>query len=163
MPAGIGCIIRYSIDLVSNPGFAPYLDQMSVKQAVSMDVDVLSGQGFESGEFITSAVIVDDNHRSAIVAVGGTYSMEPDYKLMRRIARWRCGFSPGEAVTREDFAEAYGQMRGGHFYEKWVSFDRKIEPMTDYFGDNFKHGQAFIGMVMKRVYQFEKRLKEGKK
>jgi hypothetical protein len=165
MPGSPGCIIRYSIDHISNPELAECIVGLSLKQVLRNDICVIAEAEGETGRFVSSAVAVkcDPERDEDIVAITGTYTIEPDYRLLSRIARWKCGFSPDEAVTKEDFMETYGPARGGHFYEKWISFDRGIEPMIGYFGNSVDNGQAFLGMVMKRVYQFEKREMESRK
>ena len=162
MSGGLGAVINYSIDVISNPDLIDYLCELSLKQSIMMDVSILAGQGLEHGEFISSAAVHNDELELVIITVGGTYSIEPDYNLLRRITRWGYNFSSDEALTKEDFRKAYGQAFGDHFYEKWVSLDRGIEPMVGYFADNIENGQLFLRMVMNRVRQYEKRLKMRK-
>ena len=159
MPCGLGSVVRYSIDITSKPEFVEYFGELSVKQAMMLDINLLAGQGIEQGEFISSAMILDDDYEVVMVAVGGTYSIEPAYDLFHRVTRWGYNFASGEALTREDFREAYGEESGDRFYEKWVSLDRGIEPMIAHLADDTGNGQTFLGMVMKRVRQYEKRLR----
>ncbi len=164
IPGSVCTAIRYSIHLISHPNLVESFGKKALMEGVFVnDIAILSEGKLKSGEFISSVVATDfDNDRKeVIVTIGGTYSIEPDFKLFLRIARWKYNFSSDEALTREDFRETYGQAFGDHFYEKWVS-ERDIEPMINYFCNHIENGQAFIGMVMKRVCQYEKRLKERK-
>ena len=162
MPRGLGSVIRYSIDITSKPEFVEYFGELSVKQAMMLDINVLAGQGIEQGEFISPAVILDENDQPVMVAVGGTYSVEPDYNLFCRIALYRHNHSSVEAVTQEDFREAYGQAFGDQFYKKWTWLEENIAAMIAWFTSDADNGQRFIGLLMKRVRQYEQRLRDTK-
>jgi hypothetical protein len=162
MPGGIGCVIRYSIDRISNPDFAKCLYLKAVKVAMTCDIISLAAAGQERGEFISSVLLRndEDGEKPEMFAIGGTYSIEPDYRLLRRITRWASNFTSDEAITREEFRKAHGTEVGDKLYEKWIALDRRVEPMINYFRDDTENGQAFIGIVMTHVYKYEKRLVE---
>lgn len=162
MPGGIGSIVRYSVEMISDPALVECLGDTSVRQAILLDVNVLAGQGIEYGEFISSAILPGDDGEPVMVAFAGTYAMEPDYNLLRRIIMYRHNHSATEAVTPEDFREAYGQAFGGHYYDKWMWLEQNIAAMIGYFGSETDNGQTFIGLLMKRVRQYEKRLNARK-
>jgi hypothetical protein len=161
LPAKVGGVIGYAIDEISHPELVARLYDPSFKPILRLDIDELAAAGENGGRFISTGCVTDKGGQMAI-SVGGQWMLMPDFKLLCRIASWKFNFSCDEAVTREDFRETYGQAFGDHFYMKWKSFEGNIESMIGYFSNDADNGQRFIGIVMRRVYLYEKRLKERK-
>lgn len=156
-------MIFYMVEEISHPEFVSYVETLSAKAVMVMDINVLVGQGIECGEFLSSfAVQPDEDDDPVLVTVRGNYMIAPDYKLLRRIVRWKYNFAADENITPEDFREVYGPAFGEHFHAKWISLDRDILKMIAYFADDIQKGQDFIGMIMRRVFQYEKRIKVSK-
>lgn len=163
MPGGIGGMIRYTVDAITEPDYADCLDLLQAKTAIQLDINVLAAQGVESGDYISSFVVEDENEDTLMVAVRGTYMVVPDYRLLRRIVRWKHNYNSEEHISLDDFREVYGPAFGEHFHAKWISLDRDILKMIAYFADDIQKGQDFIGMIMRKVFQYEKRTKATKR
>ena len=162
MPGGIGGMFRYTVDEISHAQYIDNLDDLSVKLALQMEFNMLAGQGMEQGEYLSSFIVPEDDGAFTRIIIAGTFMLVPDYRLLRRIVRWKYNYNSDEAVSLDDFREAYGPAFGEHFYAKWLMLDRDIIQMIAYFADDIDKGQEFIAMVMKRVYQYEKRTKAPK-
>ena len=157
----VGTVIRYSIEMISRPDLTECFGNVALSRGVfKNDIAVISEGKMTSGRFVSSVNVIDyENDRKEVTAaISGTYSIEPDYRSLLRILRWKRNLSSDEAVTREDFRETYGQTLGDHYYEKWVSLNRVFEPVLACFCDNIGFGQSFIGIIMNRVYQYEQRI-----
>ena len=159
MPGGIGGMIRYAVEEISHPHYAELTDSLQAKASIQLDINVLSGQGLEHGEFISSFVVLAPGSETPeLVTVRGSYMVVPDYRLLRRIVRWKYNYDATEAISPEDFREEYGTAFGDHFYGKWLSFGGDIVRMIAYFADNIDKGQAFLSIVMRRGLQYETRI-----
>lgn len=90
----------------------------------------------------------------------GMWYIIPDFTVFRRIFHWWYNYDFSEALSLEAFTETYGNWMGNHYYGKWVTYKRNIPKMIGYFGDNTREGQLFIDMIMKKVIQYENRLKQ---
>lgn len=160
MPGGIGGMIHYSVEGISHEEYSDYTDLAAARTAIQRDINVLAEQGIDNGEFLSSFAVWQENGRALMVTVRGTFCLAPDYRLLRRVVRWKYNYDPSEAVTAEDFRQAYGQAFGDHFYSKWISGGSDITAMIAYFADDIDNGQRFVEILMRRVCQYENQTRE---
>jgi hypothetical protein len=108
----------------------------------------------------TTGNVPDGDIKENIVKCEGEWRIIPDYNLWKRIFGWWYNHDFDEALAAVDFCEAYGNWKGNHYFDKWISFERNIPKMIGYIGNNMEEGRAFLDRVMKKVRQYENRINQ---
>ena len=152
--AGYGNVVEYAVTHLSDPRMEGTVPYEALTRTIEKEIRERLQGGEASGEFTTSAC----SPLGGYLYVRLTYCTAPQYDVFMRIYRWWYNYDSAEALSEKDFQAAYGCVLGSHIYRKWLSFRRDISKMIGYLGEDAAKGQRFLGMVMRRVRQYEQRM-----
>lgn len=158
----LGYDVQLNVDKVSHPAAEEWLNACTVDHTELGEICNALFRHETEGSFraVSRHVYASEDH--APLHYSGTWHTMPDYTLFCRIFRWWYNYAPDEALTEAAFREAFGNGMGSHYYEKWRSYERSLQKMIGYFGEDRKNGQLFLDMVMEKVIRYENRIKEEK-
>ena len=135
-------------------------DKVNETDILQLD-DIINGLSEDlcNGQISSAAKIILDGHdEETTILCEGNWRVIPDYRLWKRIFSWWYSHDFNEALSFNDFTQCYGTWKGGHYFDKWASFERNIPKMIGYIGNNMEEGRAFLDMLMQKVRQFENRI-----
>lgn len=113
---------------------------------------------FEEEDTGDMVYVSEEQTEKYTVTAGSWRVIQLDQNFLARICLWVNNYADGEGLTREIFAETYGNVMGNHYAVKWESeYRHNILAMVNYFGYGSKDGQKFCDMVIKQMTKYEQR------
>ena len=159
---GTGGVIHYTVERMSHPDYAARLHDLGVKSEINEGLQLLIRDGLTDAEFVSGFTVPGDDGDELTVTVEGTFRLCPDYKLLRRIVWWLCNCKDEERLTHGEFIAEFGVVRGRAAASRWDYDGGNLMSMVAFFDDDPDEGERFLNLVMRKVVQYERRLRKIK-
>lgn len=160
MPIQPGVVAEFTFEAVSDPELVEQIRNPFLHYLIHTEIREQVSWGHTNGRHVFNMELRPQVNGRKFFEAAVSYSVVPEYRMLSRIFAWWYNYNSDEALSPEDFREAYGPALGDHIYSKWQFFNRDLTRMIGYFGTEEVKGQKFLCMLMRRVVQYEERMEE---